>query len=53
LLYLAYCQYMAKQTGDNINHNAHFYGAIYGLIFPMLLEPSLLHLFLSQLTFKG
>ena len=49
----AYCQYMAKQTGDNINHNAHFYGAIYGLIFPMLLEPSLLHLFLSQLTFKG
>lgn len=53
LLYLAYSQYMAKQTGDNINHNAHFYGAIYGLIFPMLLEPSLLHLFLSQLTFKG
>ena len=53
VIYLAYCQYMAKQTGDNINHNAHFYGAIYGLIFPMLLEPSLLHLFLSQLTFKG
>lgn len=33
-LYLAYCQYMAKQTGDNINHNAHFYGAIYGIDFP-------------------
>lgn len=48
VLYLAYCQYMAKQAGDHINHNAHFYGALYGLIYPILLEPSLLNLFLSH-----
>lgn len=53
LLYLTYCQYMAKQASDNINHNAHFYGAVYGLLFPLLLEPSLWHLFVSQLFFKG
>lgn len=47
-IYLAYCQYMAKQAGDNINHNAHFYGAIYGFLFPLLLEPSLIHSFLSH-----
>lgn len=53
LIYLAYCQYMARRAGDNINHNAHFYGAVYGLIFPMLLEPSLISIFISELTFKG
>jgi len=49
VLYLVYCQYMAKQSSDNINHNAHFYGALYGLLFPILLRPSLLDYFVSQL----
>ena len=48
VLYLAYCQYMAKQSRDNINHNAHFYGAVYGFIFPLLMRPSLIHAFLSH-----
>jgi len=50
-IYLAYCQYMAKQGGDNINHNAHFYGAVYGFVFPLLLEPSLIHTFLANFSF--
>lgn len=45
LLYLFYCQYMARRGGDNINHNAHFYGALYGFVFPVLLEPRLGQLF--------
>ena len=48
VLYLAYCQYMARQGGDNINHNAHFYGAVFGFIFPILLEPRLFQMFLSH-----
>ncbi|MCP9611166.1 rhomboid family intramembrane serine protease [Coprobacter tertius] len=48
ILYLVYCQYMGKQNKDHINHNAHFYGALYGFIFPILLEPSLIHVFLAQ-----
>ena len=48
LLYLAYCQYMARQGSDNINHNAHFYGAVYGFLFPALLNPSLIKAFLSH-----
>lgn len=50
VLYLLYCQYMAKQASDNVNHNAHFYGAVYGLLFPILLQPSLLYSFIGQLT---
>jgi membrane associated rhomboid family serine protease len=49
VLYLLYCQYMAKQSSDNINHNAHFYGAVYGLVFPILLQPSLMSLFINHL----
>lgn len=48
VVYLAYCQYMARQGGDNINHNAHFYGAVFGLVFPILLEPQLFRMFLSH-----
>lgn len=48
-LYLLYCQYMAKRSSDNINHNAHFYGAVYGLLFPILLNPRFLTLFWEQL----
>ncbi|MBP1594074.1 MAG: hypothetical protein H6Q12_1092 [Bacteroidetes bacterium] len=47
-LYLVYCQYMNKKGGGNINHNAHFYGAVYGLIYPLLLEPKLFYAFLSN-----
>lgn len=48
VLYLVYCQYMAKKGGDNINHNAHFYGAVFGFIYPILLEPNLFRVFLTQ-----
>lgn len=50
VIYLLYCQYMAKRSTDNINHNAHFYGALYGLLYPVLLQPSLAKHFISQLT---
>lgn len=51
VLYLVYCQYMAKKGTDNINHNAHFYGAVYGFIYPLLLRPELLRSFFSQIGF--
>ncbi len=41
VLYLAYTQYMSKRGGDNVNHDAHFLGAVYGFFFPVILEPSL------------
>jgi len=48
-LYLAYSYYMSKKKIDNIGHDAHFWGAVYGLIFPILAEPRLFEYFISQL----
>ena len=48
-LYLLYCWYMAKRNMDNIGHTAHFWGAVYGLVFPIIFRPSILRLFLYQL----
>jgi membrane associated rhomboid family serine protease len=49
VLYLFYSAYMAKRNMDNIGHNAHFWGAIFGFVFPILLYPQLLQLFFNQL----
>jgi len=43
LLYLAYSQYMGRKRIDNIGHDAHFYGAIYGFLFPLIIGVPLSH----------
>ena len=48
-LYLLYCWYMARRNADNIGHTAHFLGAVYGLLFPLLLRPEIFRHFLYQL----
>ena len=48
-LYLLYCWYMAKRNMDNIGHTAHFWGAVYGLLFPLVCRPDIFHHFLAQL----
>lgn len=49
VLYLAYSSYMSRRNRDNINHSAHFWGAVVGFVFPILLEPSLFLVFLEKL----
>lgn len=49
VLYLWYSAHMARKQSDNIGHDAHFFGAVYGFIFPLLYEPKLIHVFLGQL----
>lgn len=39
LLYLAYSYYQGRRQGDNINHDAHFYGALFGMIVGLVLVP--------------
>ena len=48
-LYLLYCWYMAKRNRDNIGHTAHFWGAVYGLVFPVIIYPSVIGHFIHQL----
>lgn len=39
-LYLAYEYYLDKRGQDNVAHDAHFYGALFGLAFITVLRPS-------------
>ncbi|HRI60705.1 MAG TPA: rhomboid family intramembrane serine protease [Saprospiraceae bacterium] len=49
VLYLWYSSYAAQKGGDNIDHTAHFFGAVFGFFFPLLLKPSLFLHFIEQL----
>ena len=48
-LYLLYCWYMARRNMDNIGHTAHFWGAVYGLVFPLICRPDIFQHFLLKL----
>ena len=39
LLYLAYTWYSARQSRGRINHDAHFFGALTGILFVALTDP--------------
>ena len=46
LLYLALEYYLDKNSNSPIAHSAHYYGAVFGVVFTFLLEPELLFRFL-------
>jgi membrane associated rhomboid family serine protease len=48
IAYLIYSQYSSKNGKDNINHEAHFYGAVYGVVFTLVFKPSVFKFFLNQ-----
>ncbi len=47
--YLVYSRIMAKRNMDNIGHDAHFFGALYGFTFPIALNPKLFLHFTHEL----
>ncbi len=52
LLYLVYSAVMARRGKDNIGHDAHFFGALFGLLFPLVLKPQLIIIFI-RLVFSN
>jgi membrane associated rhomboid family serine protease len=50
LVYLGYTIYMDRRQTDRINHSAHLWGALYGILFTLALEPSLAGRFFEQLV---
>ncbi|MBI35941.1 MAG: rhomboid family intramembrane serine protease [Flavobacteriales bacterium] len=47
-LYLLYSHYMAKKEMDNIGHDAHFWGAVFGFVVTFVFEPKLFGAFISN-----
>jgi len=49
VLYLAYSYYMSRKQNDNVAHDAHFLGALFGFLFPVLLDADLMQTFIDKL----
>lgn len=47
--YLLYSYQMSKRKNDNVAHDAHILGAIFGFALPILLRPALFNHFIDQL----
>ena len=51
LLYLGYSYYSAKRNLGNVSHDAHFYGAAFGMVAIIIIHPPLFMKFFEQLKF--
>jgi membrane associated rhomboid family serine protease len=49
IAYLIYSYYMAKKGNDSIGHDAHFFGALFGIMFTILLNKNIAINFYYQL----
>lgn len=50
-LFLVYSAYMSKKNIDNVGHDVHFWGAVFGFVFTIVLKPALLtNLYLTLLA---
>ncbi|TAH43629.1 MAG: rhomboid family intramembrane serine protease [Elusimicrobia bacterium] len=53
VVYVGYSIYMDRKGTDNINHSAHLWGAAYGVLFMLAMEPRLFGVFIYQLLRLG
>ncbi|KEZ77135.1 rhomboid family intramembrane serine protease [Salinisphaera hydrothermalis] len=53
VLFTAYGLYAGRLGHDHINHSAHLWGAAFGVVFTLIMEPRLGPLFLAQITSPG
>ena len=40
IAYLAYSAWLSRSASDGVNHDAHFFGAVYGAMFTFAFEPA-------------
>ncbi len=50
VLYIVYSWYSSRKANDNINHDAHLYGALFGIVFCVILHPAVVPEFFEQIS---
>ncbi len=50
IIYLIYSSYQSKRGTDNVNHDAHLYGALYGIAFAIISNPNVIITFRDQIN---
>lgn len=50
IIYLVYSYISAKRSRDGINHDAHLYGALFGILFCIVLYPDSLQIFIDKIS---
>jgi membrane associated rhomboid family serine protease len=50
MLYLVYCSYASKRGQGNINHDAHLFGALSGVMITVILVPQVVPYFFHTVT---
>jgi membrane associated rhomboid family serine protease len=50
LLFLGYSIYMSRRGGDNVNHDAHLWGALFGIVFTIAVRPGVINMFINELS---
>jgi membrane associated rhomboid family serine protease len=48
-LYIGFSYYQGKKANDNINHDAHLYGALFGIVFCIVAYPDSIPAFAEQI----
>jgi len=48
ILYLTYCWYAARHARDYVNHSAHLWGALAGLVLTIIMAPGIVPFFLKH-----
>jgi membrane associated rhomboid family serine protease len=49
-IYMAYSFYESRKMGGNVNHDAHLYGALFGILFMAVLLPASIPNFIEQIA---
>jgi len=50
IVYIIYSYFYSKGSDDNINHSAHLYGALFGILFSAVVRPMAILEFFEQLS---
>ncbi len=50
IFFVGYSRYMDKKASDNVAHDVHLIGGVYGMVYMAIAHPQILHTFWQQLT---